>query len=410
MSSQIDGRHFGVRHLETFAVSLLGCLSADTQTRFRLGVPDEFEHDVKGANRNSGPLTTERTEQSVFNRIPFRRSGRVVAKRHFQIEGVSQTLLKVAFEKPGTAIVTASCIRQDQQAVGLGVICTTLGAPPVTDRIGREFGCVRRRADIHKTMIPRDVVNAIRSGNALGVLPEIVGIDLHSGITPSAAGVLEVADKFLFLGIHADYGQSRLLERFFGFLDIGELPVAVRVRWSGKAFAVGLQRMPLFFNRVRMVAWLMACPFRFMAFCNSRRLWRTQVSLEPGSPAMSWRISSSKSLSRERSFCVKVLRPAPWRRWRAGGQSSNSWANSWRPVRIVFSSMPVISERRRIPPWPNCNESRAINQRRWFSSIRSRTRPSDRRHGSSSIQGVVSAPIGKTRIFFHDRSMLPISA
>jgi hypothetical protein len=402
--------HLRVWNLDAFMVDLFRRSGANAQTRFCFGVSDALKHQVKRTQGHSGPLTTYRTEKAMFHRIPFRGSGREVAKRYFQIEWIGQFVLNLVFEKARTTIVAAARISENEKSICIWILTEALGTPPMPNGVSRKLGGIRRSSHIDKSMVARDIVNPVGRSNTFGIFTKIMSIHIDGITPPPSSRILEIADQLLFLCVNADHRKARVQEFFFLFPYVAELPVAVGVGRSSIAFAVGLQRMPFFFKSDRTVEWQTECPSFSRPFASWRRVWRTHVSPEDGSPARSSRIKLSRSSISIGSVSSFEGRPAPARRTRPEGQFSKSFANSCRPVRIVSSSIPVISEIRRIPPWPSCRESSPTNQRRWFSSILSRTRCRQNNHSSSSIQGVVSRPTGKTVIFFHFLSMSYISA
>jgi hypothetical protein len=102
-------------------------------------------------------------------------------------------------------------------------------------------------------VISSHVVNPVRRSNALRILAEVVCVDLVRLDAPLSAIVLEIADKFLFLGIYADYRVTSLQELALLFLDVLILRVAIGMGWPGKSLSVDLQRIPIFFNNLPTV-------------------------------------------------------------------------------------------------------------------------------------------------------------
>ena len=74
-------------------------------------------------------------------------------------------------------------------------------------------------------------------------------VDVLGLATPGTAGIIEITDKFLFLGIDTDLrlaGRGKMISHLG---DIAELLIAIRVLSSSDGLAIGFQReMHLFFQ------------------------------------------------------------------------------------------------------------------------------------------------------------------
>jgi hypothetical protein len=105
--------------------------------------------------------------------------------------------------------------------------------PPIFDGVDREVGRVagERHADV--SFVALGIVDAVRSGPTFGVLEEVVIVDLLRLLTPGLAGILELADEFLLLGVDADARVARAAKIVTLLVNVAELPIA---------FGVGLVR------------------------------------------------------------------------------------------------------------------------------------------------------------------------
>ena len=98
-----------------------------------------------------------------------------------------------------------------------------------------------RRAYHDITIVVANVVDT--HGDGLSQCPaRIVMVEHFAGVLPPAAArVLEVADQFLLLGVHADYRQPLPQIQLTHTSDVAELPVSIRVLKAGLLLAAGLQ-------------------------------------------------------------------------------------------------------------------------------------------------------------------------
>lgn len=76
------------------------------------------------------------------------------------------------------------------------------------------------------------IVHAVGSCPPLGILGEVVVVDLLRLATPGLAGILELADEFLLLGVDADARVAAPAEIVSQFVDVTELPITFGVRLS----------------------------------------------------------------------------------------------------------------------------------------------------------------------------------
>ena len=73
-------------------------------------MPDIFQHDLESPQRLSSPIDTDGTEEPMFNGVPFRSSGWIVAHHDFNMESIRQLVLKAKFPQAGTIAIAAAAI------------------------------------------------------------------------------------------------------------------------------------------------------------------------------------------------------------------------------------------------------------------------------------------------------------
>ncbi len=99
--------------------------------------------------------------------------------------------------------------------------------PPMSDRVSSKGGCVMRDANHDGASIGEEIIDAIRYGDTGGVRAKIVIVDQARGQIPAHSGILEIADQFALLGIHADDGVAPTLESVSKIAEIEELIIAI---------------------------------------------------------------------------------------------------------------------------------------------------------------------------------------
>jgi hypothetical protein len=73
----------------------------------------------------------------------------------------------------------------------------------------------------------KEIIDAVRYGDAGGVRAEIVIVDQARGQIPAHSRILEIADQFALLGIHADDGMATTLESVSKIAKVEELIIAI---------------------------------------------------------------------------------------------------------------------------------------------------------------------------------------
>ena len=127
-----------------------------------------------------------------------------MADQNRDAEAVRALALQFSFPEPGTAVVAAARITEDQELVLVRKAGTRRVGPPLCDGMGGKFGRIIGVAQIDIALVMDDVIDAIRHGPTQRIAREIMQIDLLRRLTPSATLVGEVADQFLVLGIDTD--------------------------------------------------------------------------------------------------------------------------------------------------------------------------------------------------------------
>ena len=90
----------------------------------------------------------------------------------------SALALQFSFPEPGTAVVAAARITEDQELVLVRKAGACRVGPPLTDGMGGKFGRIIGVAQIGKALVMDDVIDAIRHGPTQRIAREIMQIDL----------------------------------------------------------------------------------------------------------------------------------------------------------------------------------------------------------------------------------------
>lgn len=116
--------------------------------------------------------------------------------------------------------------------------------PPFTDGVDCEVRRVVGHSDENGTAIGLHVVDAIGHCKTLSHGTKIMVMHRDGFLIPGGTGVLEAANEFLLLGIHADDRRAMIREAFAQCVDVFELRVSVWTRTRRNLLAVNAQRIP----------------------------------------------------------------------------------------------------------------------------------------------------------------------
>src|SRR5258708_221942 len=118
-----------------------------------------------------------------------------------------------------------------------------LPAPPRMDGTDSEGGGVMRNAYEDDTTIGLGIIDAVRDALAGCEGWEVVVVNLFGRRRPFGAGVVEVADKLVLLGIDTDDWVALALKPLAHVLDEQELFIPIRGGGPGALFLVDAQRV-----------------------------------------------------------------------------------------------------------------------------------------------------------------------
>ena len=240
VADEVEEAHFCVGDFDSLVVGVWDQLGGNDEARLRGGGTDEIESLGDIGERLAGPVSADLAEQTMFDGIPLGSAGRVVADGDSEPQGNADGVLKRFFPGAGTRAVAASAIRQDEQFSGRRITLAAFLQPPLRNGLDSKGWGVVTGPEKHRAPVGQRIVDAVGSYQRLGLGTKVVIFDRKGIAIPFGAGVFEVADQFLFLGIDTDDGQSLSGKSFLLLADVKELLMAVRVLGGGDLFAVCL--------------------------------------------------------------------------------------------------------------------------------------------------------------------------
>src|SRR5262249_1899122 len=189
---------------------------------------------------------------------------------------------------------------------------------------------------------------------------------------PAAAGVLEVADQFLLLAIHAEDGPATAEEVAPPPRQQPELAIPVGGVGAGQALAVGPQRVALLAQQPADggAAGREAAAGQLVGQLLGGLVRPAKpVDRVAGRGVLEQFVQGRQDTGR---FFSSRGRPPPGRRTRPGSRGTPSCSSRW-PRRMVVRLRPVTWASRVTPPCPWSEASRPAKSRRLRSSSSTRT-------------------------------------
>jgi len=232
------------------SLKLLGCgfsagwivatvkVSVDRQAGLSFGGANEVEDLVIAVERFAGPVLRDLREEPMLDGVPFRSSGGVVGDGEGKAVGIGQLGLELGFPSAATIAVAAAGIAQDKELPGAWIAEQSLLAPPMSDGVSREGGCVMGDADHDGASIGKQIIDAVRDGDARRIGAEVVIVDQAGRQVPARPEIFEIADQFAFFGIHANDGETTALKSVAQIAEVEELMVAIGTVIGGEFLVV----------------------------------------------------------------------------------------------------------------------------------------------------------------------------
>jgi hypothetical protein len=152
--------------------------------------------------------------------------------------GIGQLRLELGFPSAATIAVTAAGIAQDEELSGAWITEQSLLAPPMSNGVSGEGGCVMGDADHDGSSIGEQIIDAVRDGDARGIGAEVVIVDQAGTQIPARTGIFEIADQFTFFGIDANDGETAALKSVSKIAEVEELMVAIGTVIGGEFLVI----------------------------------------------------------------------------------------------------------------------------------------------------------------------------
>jgi len=238
-------RHLLVRDLPALGVLALVDLGPNAQPRLGRGRSDEVHDSHQAGQRPATPVGTDVREQPVFDLVPLAGARGEMADRDGKPRGVGQPL-ELPLPQADLGPVAPAAVGRDEQRLGPRVDRLAHRPPPSPDSPHGETGRVVVDADAHPARVAGEVVHPVGDGLAVLLDDEVVNLDRLGAAfgPPLSAGILEVADEFLLLGVHGDDRLPLALKRQDRSVDVPKLRIPVRVAATFLGLLVALQCVP----------------------------------------------------------------------------------------------------------------------------------------------------------------------
>jgi hypothetical protein len=286
----------------------------------------------------------------MLNRIPLGAAGWIVTHSHRYAKLITQLFLKLLLPDARAIAITSPSVCQNQQWAALGESLTHFIPPTSRNSVYHKPRCISRVANVNVAAIVDHVVDAIGYSSSNRIRPEVVCVDILWFLAPSLSVVLEISNQLLLLCVNADNRPPCGLKSLYLGFNVLKLRVPIRMIFARLCLNVDFQRVsqilqqPAYRWRTgRMPGIAQALAQRAQAatypFLITRRIARRFR-----------RYHIIQNSSYRPVFFSTSGRPPPGRRTRSVGRPASPVTSSSCPRLIVFSSIPVIWDSKRIPP------------------------------------------------------------
>lgn len=158
---------------------------------------------VDGDKRGTAPRACYLREEHVFDWVVLGAVGRVMHDDNLHPDSVCKAN-EVLLDNTVGAGVGAAAIAEYNQHPGIGIDAAKVFSPAGFDVVTDKLGGVVAGADGEVSGVVGDVVDSVWDDDSVGKSGEVVVEGLRSCSAEHGAMPLEVADKFLLLGVDAD--------------------------------------------------------------------------------------------------------------------------------------------------------------------------------------------------------------
>ncbi len=347
---------------------IVGCIENGTATQARLGPrrANVLQHSLVTEQRLTGPVHRNEAEQLVLHRIPLRRTRRQVSHGDGESELVGQSL-QLKLPAPTGVAIRVATICLNQQLAMIREAFRALFYPPTPNGSSSECRSLMGTSHYDKAPVIQDIVDAIWDGNADCIVRVIALQHVERRKPPRPSCILEVANQFAFLRIHANHGDSLLFILPANAFDIPHLLIAISVLLTIQSLMIRSQAVseleqqpphgfPSDFEIVTA-----QCPGEL---ANRLTCPLHSADWVPGRLPFQYLTQSGQEA---RILFSPVRRPPPMPRTRPWSRIGSACVTSLRPRLIVFRLSPVISFTRCTPPRPHCIAKTPAKRRRLFS-------------------------------------------
>ena len=176
-----------------------------------------------GVEDSAAPNSGDLREEPVFNGIPLGTVRRIMSNSDVNaqfLRGLNET----PSELPAPCAVRTAAVTEDEYALCAWIYMSEIFLPLLHEAVTGKLCSVVAYPEGHVTRIPLDVVDAVGHHLAVGERGVVVVVYLHGlGGIGTAAVPPKWAKEFLFLRVHAEYGDTVLLTVYSQLLNLFEL-------------------------------------------------------------------------------------------------------------------------------------------------------------------------------------------
>lgn len=109
-TKKVEPCHFFFADFDPGLIFVFIKLAFDVQPGLRFRGRDQIHDDLKHLKRSPSPVPADLSEETVFDLIPFERTGRVMEDMHFKVKFCGE-FLKFSLEQAVSGAIATSAVR-----------------------------------------------------------------------------------------------------------------------------------------------------------------------------------------------------------------------------------------------------------------------------------------------------------
>ena len=200
----------------------------DAQAGAGCGALDQVAKHGQAFEEQPLKLAGHVRKQAMVNGIELRAAGRIVGDLDQEVGRIHHAL-QLLFEHQAVDAVAAAAVAQEQHSGRLRITDAAIVAPPVDQSVGRKLAGIVTVAQMHVSLVKRQIIQPMRNHHAGTLRREVVIPASQGRAAKDTAGPHVIAQHFPLFRVHREDRHADFEAFSLQLRDVPELRVAVRI-------------------------------------------------------------------------------------------------------------------------------------------------------------------------------------